>query len=437
MTRIKIQCRYIFVFILLSTSIFGMQITHKIWGKGETFSDYLQSNYISANLLASISKDDQKFLSEIHSNNRYYELRDNTGVLIQSLIPISEEMQIHLFKKHINSEYGFDIIPIEYKSNDYFAKVTIENNPYTDTLKAIKKPEVAERVSRALKGTINAKKFHKGDEIAFIYTQRTRAGKPYTMPDIKVIRVTMGKKEQFIYVDEEGYGYKETSSSVDPSAISTKKLTYTRMVSVNKKNSIFSMPLRHTRITSSFSYRRYHPILKRYRPHHGTDFGAKRGTPLLAINSGKVIFAGWMNGYGKVVKIKHDRSYTSLYAHQSRIRVKRGQKVKKGQVIGYVGNTGRSTGPHLHLGLMKNGRWINPMKVLRKKAIRVSGMKKITKYKKVSIKDTKENKEKLLNYLAKHKPSYIWEKEYKQSVTLQDKYMHKKKVLDDNSSKSN
>ncbi|MEA3433861.1 MAG: peptidoglycan DD-metalloendopeptidase family protein [Campylobacterota bacterium] len=413
--------KYIIVFVLMFTFTFGMKVTHEKWEKGKTFSEYLESHNISADLLESISKEDQKFLSEINRNYKYYELKDNTGVLIQALIPISKEMQLHLFKKHTGSGYGFDIIPIEYKSDEYFAKVIIEENPYTDTLKTIQQPKVAERISRALKGTINAKKLHKGDEISFVYTQRTRIGKLYGMPNIKVSKVKMGKKEQFIYVDEDGYGYKETGKSVAYSVTGKKKVTYTRSVPVSSENSRFGMPLRHIRITSGFSYRRYHPILKRYRPHHGTDFGARRGTPLLAVNSGKVIFSGWMGGYGKVVKIKHGGGYVSLYAHQSRTRAKRGQRVKKGQVIGYVGSTGRSTGPHLHFGLKKNGRWINPMKVLRKKSIKTSILKKFTKYedvketkyKKVDIKGVKENKNKLLAYLKNDTPSYIWGEEDK------------------------
>ena len=192
---------------------------------------------------------------------------------------------------------------------------------------------------------------------------------------------------------------------------------------------MFGMPLRKVRITSSFSYRRWHPILRRYRPHHGTDFGARRGTPLLAVNSGKVIFSGRMGGYGKVVKIKHDGGYISLYAHQSRIRVKKGQHVKKGQVIGYVGSTGRSTGPHLHFGLMKNGRWIDPMKVLRKKSIKTSIMKKftryedakITKYKDVDIVQINKDKAKLMKYVEENATSYIWPEEEELTVHLQDK----------------
>ncbi len=427
------RMKYIVVFIFIFTFTFGMKVTHESWEKGKTFSNYLKSHNISVDLLKSISKDDQKFLTEIHGNYSYYELKDNAGVLIQALIPISKEMQIHLFKKPSKdgstSNYGFDIIPIVYKSNEYFGKVIIEKNPYTDTLKTIKQPKVAERISRALKGTINAKSLHKGDEITFVYTQRTRLGKAYTAPNIKVAQVKMGKKKQFIYVDTDGYGYKEIGKSVAYTVEGKKKVTYTRRVPVSSKKSRFGMPLRHVRITSGFSYRRYHPILKRYRPHHGTDFGAKRGTPLLAVNSGKVIFSGWMGGYGKVVKIKHAGGYLSLYAHQSRIRAKKGQKVKKGQVIGYVGSTGRSTGPHLHFGLKKNGRWINPMKVLRKKSIKTSVLKKFTKYenvkqtkyKKVDIKGAKENQNNLLAYLKNDTPSYIWGKVHQDNIGVHDK----------------
>ena len=421
--------KYIVVLVLMFTFTFGMKVTHKEWEKGKTFSEYLKSHNISADLLNTISKEDQKFLSEIRSRYKYYELTNTNGTLFQSLIPISEEMQIHLYKKAESNRYGFDIIPIAYKKNLYFAKVIIQDNHYTDTLKATRQPIVAKKISQALKGVINTKKLHKGDEIDFTYDQKTRLGKPYTMPNIKVVRVKMGKKEQFIYVDEDGYGYKSTDKHQAYTVNGKKKVTYMRRVPVSSRSSRFGMPLRHARITSGFSYRRWHPILHRYRPHHGTDFGARRGTPLLAVNSGKVIFSGWMGGYGKVVKIRHAGGYVSLYAHQSRIRVKRGQRVKKGQIIGYVGNTGRSTGPHLHFGLMKNGRWVNPMKVLRRKSIKTSILKKFTKYedvktikyKKVDIKGAKENKEKLLAYLKNDTPSYIWGKEHRANIRVQDK----------------
>jgi murein DD-endopeptidase MepM/ murein hydrolase activator NlpD len=192
------------------------------------------------------------------------------------------------------------------------------------------------------------------------------------------------------------------------------------------------MPLCHIRVTSSFSKRRYLPILKRYRPHHGTDFGAKRGTPLLAVNAGKVIYSGYMGGYGKVVKIKHKGGYVSLYAHQSRIRVKRGSHVRKGQVIGHVGSTGRSTGPHLHFGLTKNGRWVNPMRVLSRKGGTHTVLKKFTeykesstkKYKTVDIKDAKKYRLKLLKHLKEQGKPFIWKEDTHNSVRIDDEHKH-------------
>jgi len=410
----------IFIVSLLCISwLLGMHVEYRQWEKGKTFSDYMHERNISASLLESISKEDQKFLLEIRNDYNYYELLDDEGTLEQSLIPISKEMQIHLFRNE-NGTYGFDIIPIQYREEPFFGKINITSNPYSDALEATQYPKVAERLSMALKGVFDTSRLHKGDEIDFFYTQRTRLGTVCATPMIKMVRIASRGKEKFIYVDEDGYGYDEIGKKVAYTVTGKKKVVYTRRIKGRKRGSRFGMPLRHIRVTSSFSYRRWHPILHRYRPHHGTDFGARRGTPLLAVNNGKVIYAGWMRGYGRVVKIKHAGGYVSLYAHQSRIRVKRGQYVKKGQIIGYVGSSGRSTGPHLHFGLMKNGRWIDPMKVLRKKSVGGNSvLKKFTKYKtvkttkyrKVEIKGAQEHKKRLQAYLIDNVASYIWKKE--------------------------
>lgn len=412
--------------MLLSFS-FGMKVQMKEWNQDFTFADYLDYHDISREMLSSVSPRDQAYLSDIQSKYKYYELLDDNGTLMQALIPISKEMQIHLFKAAKNHSYKFDIIPIAYKTQEYFAKVRIRSNPYSDVKKAINRDSVAQKAAQALKGVIDTKKLHKGDMLAFVYTQRSRAGVPYTMPQIEVMKVKTGKNEQFVYVDEDGNGYAQTGKKVAYTVTGKKKVTYTRRV--KDKGSTFGMPLRHVRITSSFSYRRWHPILHRYRPHHGTDFGARRGTPLLAVNDGKVSFAGWKGGYGRVVQIKHAGGYESFYAHQSRMRVKRGQRVKKGQIIGYVGSSGRSTGPHLHFGLKKNGRWVDPMKYLRKRSIGKTILKKFTKYKdveetrykNVSIKGTAENRKKLEAYLLNDTPSYIWGKEDTGTVHVNDK----------------
>jgi murein DD-endopeptidase MepM/ murein hydrolase activator NlpD len=115
------------------------------------------------------------------------------------------------------------------------------------------------------------------------------------------------------------------------------------------------------RIASGFGYR-IHPIYKTWRMHTGIDFTAPIGTPIYATGDGVVERKkGKMTGYGKVVVIDHGYGYESLYAHMSKIIVKPGEKVKRGQVIGYVGNTGRSTGPHLHYEIKKNGKPVNPV----------------------------------------------------------------------------
>ncbi len=403
---------------MLFMPLYPAKVTESIWPKEQMFSDYLKSRDIPKSFLDTIAREDRKFLSEIRKNHTFYELRDDNGTLLQALIPISEVMQIHISKKRDTREYLFDIIPIEYHSEEYYAKVVIENNPYTDTLEQIQNENVAKRLSTAIIHAVDGTKLRKGDEINFIYIQKTRMGKPILIPDIKVVRVKRGKKEIFVYVDEDGDGFTQVGKSVSYQAKERKKKVYTKRVPIEGKGSKFIMPLKKVRITSRFSYSRYHPILKRYRPHHGTDFGAASGTPLLAVNNGIVTYASRMGSYGNVVKIKHDGGYESLYAHQSRIRVKKGARVKKGEVIGYVGSTGRSTGPHLHFGLQKDGRWIDPMKVLGKKSINASLVKKFVKYeevvttkhKRVVIKDAQKYKNKLLRAMKTNRASYVWEK---------------------------
>ena len=118
------------------------------------------------------------------------------------------------------------------------------------------------------------------------------------------------------------------------------------------------------RITSRFSFSRYHPILKKRRPHLGVDYGAPPGTPVVASAAGAVIFAGRDGGYGKLLRIRHPNGYVTSYAHLSRIEVRVGQKVGQGQRIGRVGSTGLSTGPHLDYRVQdKRGRFVDPQKV--------------------------------------------------------------------------
>ncbi|MBN2745651.1 MAG: M23 family metallopeptidase [Bacteroidales bacterium] len=116
-----------------------------------------------------------------------------------------------------------------------------------------------------------------------------------------------------------------------------------------------------TRIASGFGFR-IHPVYKTWRMHTGIDFTAPTGTPIYATGDGKVINPqSGFSGYGKTIVIDHGFGYQTLYAHCSKIIVKSGQKVKRGQIIGYVGNTGISTGPHVHYEVLKNGEPVNPV----------------------------------------------------------------------------
>ena len=131
------------------------------------------------------------------------------------------------------------------------------------------------------------------------------------------------------------------------------------------RKSLLKSPLRFSYISSHFSKRRYHPILKRWRPHHGLDYVAPIGTPVATIGDGKITFRGWKGGYGNLVEIRHANNFKSRYGHLSRFAkgLYVGKRVKSGDLIGYLGSTGLSTGPHLHFELHKNGVPINPLRV--------------------------------------------------------------------------
>ena len=125
-------------------------------------------------------------------------------------------------------------------------------------------------------------------------------------------------------------------------------------------------PLDFYRISSKFSNSRYHPVLKRYRAHHGVDYAAPTGTPVYAIGSGKVIKKGYQaNGGGNYIKIRHNSTYTTTYMHLSKFAkgLKEGDFVKQKQIIGYVGSTGLSTGPHLDFRVHENGKPVNPLTI--------------------------------------------------------------------------
>ena len=126
------------------------------------------------------------------------------------------------------------------------------------------------------------------------------------------------------------------------------------------KKTLMKTPINGARLSSSYGMRK-HPILGYNKMHQGTDFAAPMGTPIMASGSGKILKAGWCGGGGNCVKIRHNSTYSTVYAHMSKFArgIKKGVRVSQGQIIGYVGSTGMSTGPHLHYEVIKNGKKIN------------------------------------------------------------------------------
>ncbi len=153
----------------------------------------------------------------------------------------------------------------------------------------------------------------------------------------------------------------------------------------NLKKAFLKAPLKYSRISSGFSHARRHPILKIVRPHHGVDYAAPSGTPVYSLGNGTVIHAKYSRGAGHYIKIKHNNIYTTGYMHLRGYAkgIRKGASVQQGQLIGYVGSTGLSTGAHLDFRVWKNGKNINPLKIDAPKAepVKEENMKEFVKVK--------------------------------------------------------
>ena len=226
---------------------------------------------------------------------------------------------------------------------------TIENSLYEDALKAGADPQAVVALTDIFAWDIDfASDIHKGDSFRILSEMLYVDGVPVKTGRLLGAEMENGGKSYtaIYYEGKNGKGYYDEKGR-------------------SLKKTLLKSPLRFRRITSTFSKGRYHPILKRYRPHHGIDYGAPSGTPIESAGSGVVKYAGWKGGYGKYIEVKHSNGYTTAYGHLSRIGkgVRSGSKVDQGQVIGFVGSTGISTGPHLHYEVKAGGRLINPLSI--------------------------------------------------------------------------
>lgn len=208
-------------------------------------------------------------------------------------------------------------------------------------------PELAIKLSEIYAWTIDFHHLQKGDSFQAIYEKQFIKGKPIGLGKIKAARFyNKGKFFNAFYFEQDAH-----KSYFDEHANSLEK-------------TLLKSPIKFSRITSGYSKRRFHPVLKKYKAHFGIDYAAKTGTPIMSTGDGVVVRTGYNSKNGRYVKIKHNGIYTTQYLHMSRIArgIKPGIKVKQRKVIGYVGSTGLATGPHLCYRFWKNGRQINPFK---------------------------------------------------------------------------
>lgn len=192
----------------------------------------------------------------------------------------------------------------------------------------------------------------KGDTFSVVYEALTADGEPITWNQgtgrvLAAEFVNDGERHDAIWFPSDGT-----------------KGGYYAANGVSKRRTFLSSPMEFSRVTSGFAMR-FHPIHKTWRAHKGVDYAAPKGTPIRTVGNGVVEFAGWQNGYGKVVHIAHGNGRSTFYAHMSRIDVRKGQRVEQGARIGAVGSTGWTTGPHLHFEFRVNGRHQDPRRIAR------------------------------------------------------------------------
>ena len=238
-------------------------------------------------------------------------------------------------------------------------KGSVESSLWNAMVEAGADPLLSIELSDIYAWTIDFFGIGKGDQFNIIYEESFVDDKP--IHQLKVIAVN------FIHHNSNNYAFAFNEGEKDGFFDEEGK---------SLQKAFLKAPLRYSRISSKFSNRRYHPVLKRYRAHHGVDYAAPTGTPVHSIGDGVIIKRGYQKrGGGNYLKIKHNSVYTTTYMHLSRFAkgMKTGLRVKQGQTIAYVGSTGLSTGPHLDFRVYKNGSPINP---LRMKSPPVSPVKK-------------------------------------------------------------
>lgn len=340
--------RFALLCLLLCFKIFALSpsVSEMTWENGVSFLRFLEKNKIPLSIFYSMSSEDKESVSDITAGTKYQLLKDTDESVLQILIPITDELQVHIFKAQ-NGVYKIDFIPIIYENTQKTLNIKIERSISQDIFEYTGSPSLAAAFLRAFRGQgVDFRRINRGDHIIVVYTQKERMGRAFGTPSIEYAMLKSRNRVYSVYKFNDKYYDRDGKQ---------------------QENFFLTRPVDNARITSGFSLKRYHPILKRYRAHLGVDYGAPRGTPVKAAGEGVVKFIGSKSGYGKTIIIRHAGDYETLYAHLNGFAkgLKVGQRVKQGRLIGYVGSSGLSTGPHLHFGLYQSNKAINPERVLK------------------------------------------------------------------------
>jgi murein DD-endopeptidase MepM/ murein hydrolase activator NlpD len=231
------------------------------------------------------------------------------------------------------------------------ANAVVDQSFFEDGQKAGMQPTLLSQLADIFNWDLDLEKdIKKGDSVRVLFEQRSRKGQE-TKASLRILAaelINAGQRFTAIYFEKQkGIG------------------NYYNLEGRSLARSFLRFPLEFTSITSYFTHSRFHPILKVSLPHTGVDFAAQRGTPVRAVGDGVITQSGWNGGYGRAIDIQHDSTYSTRYGHLDRFAegIHSGVSVKKGQVIGYVGSTGRTTGPHLHFEFYKDQQYVDPLSV--------------------------------------------------------------------------
>ncbi|MET0050301.1 MAG: peptidoglycan DD-metalloendopeptidase family protein [Candidatus Thiodiazotropha sp.] len=325
------------------------EIIHKI-KSGDSLATIFKQQGLSANLLHRIvhSSETAKQLTDIRPGEELHIALDDTSNLMSLRLVHNKISSLEITQSGEDFTATQHNREVEVRSNHVSG--TIENSLYL----AAKKVGLSEKLIMQLADIFGwdvdfALEIRSGDRFTVIYQEDYLDGeKLQDGPILAAEFINQGRTYRAIrYTDESGH-----SDYYTPEGRSMRK-------------AFLRAPVDFRRISSKFTQERWHPVLGKKRPHMGVDYAAKTGTPIKAAGDGKVIFRGKKGGYGNAIIIQHGQTYTTLYGHLSKYNKssKKGNKVKQGQIIGYVGQTGLATGPHLHYEFRVNGVHRNPLTV--------------------------------------------------------------------------